>query len=368
MLLNNRCINKMKTHLHFRVPRLSRLQRTALLIVSLVAWVAWPQFAMAQQPAASIPAPVATTSARPDVPGAVIRVDQDQYRIGVGDLVAIQIFNKAQLSREIQVDTRGMIAMPLIESEIQAACRTEKELAEEIARLYREGRLLKNPLVYVSVKDYQSQPVAVIGAVNSPGRFQLRRRVRLLELLVFHAGGPAARAGRKVQILSTFPTDNCKGLRPADVPQAESVEGVLTYDLNELLRGNQEFNHYVNPGDIINIPAAEEVIIVGNVLRPASIPVVEPITLARAIAMVGGTLPNSKKEKIRITRQLPGRAATSEFLVDLKAPDKSQGENFLLQGGDIVEVSTKSGLHNVLRNLANSVVPIISRTPIQVIP
>jgi polysaccharide export outer membrane protein len=338
--------------------------RAVLVTTTLVICV---QLAMGQEPAPSISASVAATSTRTDTP-ATIRSDSGQYRIGPGDVVAIQIFNKAQLSREMQVDTRGMIAMPLIESEIQAACRTEKELAEEIARLYREGLLLKNPLVYVSVKDYQSQPVAVIGAVNSPGRFQLRRRVRLLELLVFHAGGPAARAGRKVQILSTFQEDNCKGLPSAETQPREAVEGVVTYDLNELLRGNKEANQYVNPGDIINIPAAEEVIIVGNVVRPASIPVAEPITMARAIAMVGGTLPNSKKDKIRVTRQLPGQATTTEFLVDLKAPDKSQGENFLLQGGDIVEVSTKSGFQSVLKNLANSVIPMISRAPITVIP
>jgi protein involved in polysaccharide export with SLBB domain len=187
-------------------------------------------------------------------------------------------------------------------------------------------------------------------------------------LLVFHAGGPSGRAGRKVQVLSTFQEDNCKGLTSAGTQPREADEEVVTYDLSELLRGNSEANRYVNPGDIINVPAAEEVIILGNVLRPASIPVVEPITMARAIAMVGGTLPNSKKDKIRVTRQLPGQPGTTEFLVDLKAPDKSQGENFLLQGGDIVEVSTKSGLQTVLKNLANNVVPMISRAPIPVIP
>ncbi len=325
---------------------------TAVLIVCF-------QLAAAQQPAPVIPASATVVATH---------IDPDQYRIGPGDVVSIQVYNKAQLSRDIPVDTRGRISMPLIETEIQAACRTEKELADEIARLYRDAQLLKNPIVYVSVKDYQSQPVAVIGAVNTPGRFQLRRRVRLLELLVFHAGGPTARAGRKVQVLSTSRPDNCMELGSGDEALAkDATEGVATYDLNELLRGNQEMNQYVNPGDIINIPAAEEVIIVGNVVRPASIQVVEPITLARAIAMVGGTLPNSKKDKIRVTRQLPGKNATTEFLVDLKAADKSQGENFLLYGGDIVEVSTKTGLQSILKNMANSVIPMIGR-PVQVIP
>lgn len=298
--------------------------------------------------------------------------DRDQYRIGPGDQLSINFFGKAQLSREERVDTRGMIRMPLIDEDISAACRTENELADEIARMYRDRQLLKNPAVSVSVKDFQSQPVAVMGSVNSPGRFILRRRVRLRELLVFHAGGPSAKAGRKIQVLSTAPANSCEGSTnhavAVNTSARDADDSVVTYDLKELLEGNEEMNPFVQQGDIINVPAAEEAIIVGNVVRPAAVPIVEPLTLARAIALVGGTLPNSKKDKIRITRQIPGSVATTEFLVDMKASDKTKGEDFLLKGGDIVEVSTKTGLQNILKNLATSIVPMTSRLPVRIIP
>ena len=339
------------------------IPRTFGLTVLAALLIGCSQFAAAQQSAGNLPTPISASSANTP-PNFPTTSGDDQYRIGPGDVLTVQVFNRPQLSRDEQVDMRGMIAMPLIAGEIQAGCRTEKELGEEIARLYREGQLLKNPVVYVSVKDYQSQPVAVIGAVNSPGHFQLHRRVRLLELLVFHAGGPAAGAGSKIQILSTVAANQCQG--SADPAAAgngttkASEEAVVTYDLKDLLRGNQEINSYVHPGDIINVPAADQVIIVGNVVRPAALPIVEPLTLARAIALVGGTLPNSKKDKIRITRPIPGSISTTEFLVDLKASDKKQGEGFLLMSGDIVEVSTKTGLQTILKNLATSVVPMAS--------
>lgn len=342
--------------LNMLLPKITGPTVFAVLLVGV------QQLAVAQQPAGNLPVPSATASPKPRALEVTSSSNEDQYRIGPGDSLNIQFFNKTQLSRDETVDMRGMIAMPLIDGEIQAACRTEKELAEEIARLYREAQLLKNPLVFVSVKDYQSQPVAVIGAVNSPGRFQLRRRVRLRELLVFHAGGPATRAGNKVQILSTGPANHCQGSAVED-----SNVGIVSYDLKDLLQGKNEINPYVHQGDIINIPAAEEVIIVGNVLRPAAIPIVEPITLARAIGMVGGTLPNSKKDKIRITRQTQGSAATTEFLVDMKATDKTKGEGFLLQGGDIVEVSTKTGLSAILGGLAKTMVPSLSNLPTRVV-
>ncbi len=297
----------------------------------------------------------------------------DQYLIGSGDQLSIGIFGKAQLSRDERVDERGMIRMPLIDEGIRAACRTENELAEEIGRMYRDRQLLKNPNVSVSVKDYQSQPVAVLGSINSPGRFILHRRVRLLELLVFHAGGPNARAGRKVQILSTARGIACEGSANQNTAGNATTttiteDRIVTYDLKELLQGNGAMNPYVHQGDIINVPAAEEAIIVGNVLKPSTVPLVEPTTLSRALAMVGGVLPKTKKDKIRITRQIPGSAATTEFLVDLKAPDRSKGDEFLLQGGDIVEVSTKTGLQAILENLANTLIPTIANLPYRVIP
>lgn len=286
--------------------------------------------------------------------------ERNQYRIGRGDQLSINFFGKAQLSREERVDMRGMIRMPLIDEDISAACRTENELADEIARMYRDRQLLKNPVVFVSVKDFQSQPVAVMGSVNSPGRFILQRRVRLRELLVFHAGGPSAKAGRKIHVLSTAPANSCEGSAnhpgAADTAARNADDSVVTYDLKELLAGNEEMDPFVQQGDIINVPAAEEAIILGNVAHPAAVPIVEPLTLARSIALVGGTLPNSKKDKIRITRQIPGSVATTEFLVDMKASDKSKGEDFLLQGGDIVEVSTNTGLKTILSKLATSMV------------
>jgi polysaccharide biosynthesis/export protein len=357
-------------------PNLSPGRPSWLRIISLTFMALLPvgfcQSASAQQPAGNLPEPVTVTSTQAPAPPVTTSSNDDQYRIGPGDVLTVQVYNRTQLSREESVDMRGMIAMPLIAGEIQAACRTEKELAGEIARLYREGKFLKNPVVYVSVKNYQSQPVAVMGAVSSPGRFQLMRRVRLLELLVFYAGGPTPGAGRKVQILSTVPANQCQAssntalATEAEMTKAE--DGVVTYDLRDLLQGKEKINPYVQQGDIVNIPAAEEVIIVGNVVRPSTIPVIEPITLARALAMAGGTLPNSKKEKIRITRPIPGGTATTEFLVDMKASEKSRGEGFVLQGGDIVEVSTKSGLQSILRNLATSVVPMASNLPLRIIP
>lgn len=287
-----------------------------------------------------------------------------RYRIGAGDVLDIRIFNRPQLSREaVRVDGRGIIRMPLIEGEIKAACLTEGELAGEIARLYLKYQ--RNPQVDVFVKEFSSQPVAVIGAVIAPGRFQLQRRVRLLELLSF-AGGPTERAGRSIHLVHDGTAPLCEA--PSRAESGEIAEtGFVSYTLGDTLRGDVNANPFVQPGTVITLPDAEQVFVVGNVLRPSALPLKELTTISRALAMAGGTLPDTKTEQVRIIRQLPGSTTKTEIVVNLKAINKRQAEDVLLQANDIVEVPTASG-KRLLRSLVGAIVPSVAQIPVRVIP
>src|SRR5215471_6842967 len=139
-------------------------------------------------------------------------LDDTRYRIGPGDVLAIIVRKAPELSMEaVRVDQQGMIHIPMIKGQITAACRTENELAKEIEDLYREYK--NDPSVDIFVREYQSRPVAVIGAVNSPNQFRLQRRVRLLEMLTF-AGGPSGAAGRVVNVIHASGTDICETASP----------------------------------------------------------------------------------------------------------------------------------------------------------
>ena len=289
---------------------------------------------------------------------------QDRYRIGLGDVLDIRVFNKPQFSRDsVRVDSHGMIRMPLIKEEIKAACHTEEELAGEIANLYLE--FLRNPQVDVFIRDYQSEPVAVLGAVRTPSRFQLQRRVRLLELLS-HVGGPTENAGGSIQIVHTAANSVCEVSPPAGSSNAEG--SVLdNYILSETMKGDDKANPYVRSGDIITLPEAEQAFVVGNVLRPSAIPLREKITVSRAIAMSGGTMPDTKSEQVRIVRQPPGSTTKTEIFVNLKAIDKQKSEDVVLQPGDIVDVPASGG-KRLLRSLLGAIVPTVAQLPTRVIP
>lgn len=298
----------------------------------------------------------AQETATPAVAEAEQKSEADLYRIGPGDVLDVRVFNRPQLSREaVRVDTRGMIRVPMIETDIQAGCRTEVELAKEIASVYLKYQ--RNPHVDVFIKEYNSRPVSVMGAVSKPGQFQLQRRIRLLELISL-AGGPTERAGERILMAHGEQSPVCG--------KQESIDDIDSYDLNQLVRGDASANPYVRPGDVITLPEAQQVFVVGNVFRPSSIALKEKITVSQAVAMAGGTMPDSKSDRVRIMRQTPGSMTKTEILVDLRAIDKRTTPDVALMANDIVDVPTSSG-KRLLRGLLSAVLPSIGQFPMRVV-
>ena len=282
----------------------------------------------------------------------------DRYRIGAGDVLDVRIYNRPQLSRDaVRVEGNGMIRMPLIETEIQAACLTEGELAKEIATRY--AKFYRNLQVDVFIKEYHSRQIAIIGAVNDQGRFELQRRIRLLELLTY-AKGPSPKAGQTINVVHSSAPSLCK-------KDDDEIGAFTSYRLSDTLLGDPKANPYLEPGDIITIPDADQVYVVGNVFMPLTIPLKEPITVSRAIAMAGGTRQDTKKDQIRIVRQEPGTQTKKEMMIDLAAIEKRQAEDVQLQPNDIVDVPTSAG-RSLLRGLIGGGTQSLTQLPVRVIP
>jgi polysaccharide export outer membrane protein len=250
----------------------------------------------------------------------------------------------------------------MLETDIPAACLTEAELAANIAKLYLKYK--REPHVDVFVKEFQSQPVAVIGAVRSAAQFKLQRPVRLSELLSF-AGGPSEAAGQTVQVVHAGAPSLCE--QPSSASTEGDTSGFVSYKLSDTLHGVLEANPFVRPGDLVQVPNADQVYILGNVLRPLAIPLKEPLTISRAIAIAGGTAPSTKKDKVRIIRQPAGSSTKQEIRVDLTAIEKNKAEDVLLMANDVVDVPS-SGAKSVLRSLVGTIAPTVSQLPIRVIP
>ncbi len=340
----------------------SRLLGIALLITSLSpasAQVATP-------PQATTPQSDGAVAARPRTTGNSGGFNE-KYKIGVGDVLIIRVFGHAELTREMPVQSSGNIRMPFF-GELQAACLTEPELANQIADKLR--KYLKDPQVDVVVKEYRSQPVAVIGAVAQPGRFQLQRRVRLLELLTY-AGGPGMNAGSSVFVIHNNDMASCDKALDApstfDTPGAETNAVLSTLKLKDLLAGSPEANLYVRPGDVVSIPIADQVFVTGGVVRPGALPLGVAMTLFTAISAAGGIGPEASSKNVRLIRQDPETGKRTETIHNLDDIEKRKAEDVTLIASDVINVQG-STVKSLKRSLMQLVPATVSALPLVILP
>ena len=147
---------------------------------------------------------------------------KSEYRIGPTDVIDIAVYQLADLTRSVRVNSRGMISLPLL-GPIKAAGKTVPELESEITQLLAED-FLQNPQVTVFVKEYTSQRITVEGAVNAPGIYPLSGRTSLLQAIVM-SGGVSEYA-------------NPRGIIIFRVIDGERMAAV--FDLREIRGGNAE--------------------------------------------------------------------------------------------------------------------------------
>ena len=284
----------------------------------------------------------------------------ERYRIGYQDTIEVVVFKHPELSQLVAVNPDGTIYLPRIDFPIVAVCKTEGELKDNITALYKKN-YLRNPFVNVRVSDQRSQPFGVMGAVQKPGNFYLNRKVRLLELLSLAGGHDVEFAGGKIQVARI---GNEAGCKEDGATQNETEVIFASYSLNEVLAGKQ--NPWMKPGDIISVLKSEEAYVIGDVLKPAKVPVNEPVTLTQAIAFAGGRNGTANTKKVIIQRQATGTSPRTDLVFNLKDIEDKKIPDPLLQANDIVDVGTdklKSIRKGLLRTLTNGLPSIFTRVP-----
>jgi polysaccharide export outer membrane protein len=108
------------------------------------------------------------------------------YRIGPDDTLDINVFQIAELTRSVHVDSTGKILLPLLGT-VQASGRTPDQLSMDIATELKKS-YMKDPQVTVAVKEAQSQRVTVDGAVIQPGVYPLTGHTTLLQAVSLAKG------------------------------------------------------------------------------------------------------------------------------------------------------------------------------------
>jgi polysaccharide export outer membrane protein len=286
-----------------------------------------------------------------------------EYTIGSDDVLDINVFEAQEMNREVRVSATGEISLPLLGA-VRAAGLTPRELEKTLEELLHQ-KYMKDPHVSVFVREMESHPVSVIGAVRKPGTFQIRGARTLLEILSL-AEGLADDAGEEIIILrqsggssgleSSSPKS--RGIaEPTSAPpqelstsnatdtDSEKVGAIpqkmLQVNLKDLLDSRDPgHNPLVYPGDIVKVSRAGIVYVVGAVRRPGgfSLKTNEKISVLQAMALSEGLTPTAAKSGARIIRTDEPNGARTETPIDLGKIMAGKSSDPMLGPRDIVFV------------------------------
>jgi polysaccharide export outer membrane protein len=294
---------------------LERMKMNIVALVFAVAIVAAP--GQAQTPPQAKIQPQAQAQEARDV---FVRA----YRVGPGDLLELKVFQVDELSQTVRVSEDGSITLPLL-GRIIVEGLTQEGVVQKLTGLL-QAKYVKNPQVTIFIKEYKNQQVAVIGAVEKAGSYELVGRRNLLQIISM-AGGFSATAGNEIFILREGP---------------DGVTSSVAIDLKDLLvNGNQTLNIPIEPNDVINVPVDREirVFVMGRVSKPGAVraKLSEGVTLLQAIADAGGLAEGAKESAITITRK-DKAGKEQKIRVNLRDIIKGKKKDVVLQEGDVVYV------------------------------
>src|SRR5947209_14029180 len=140
---------------------------------------------------------IAMAQVRPNLMEEAGKANLPAQKLGVDDLVAVSVYDAPELTRTVRVETDGTIHLPLLKGGIAASGVFPRQLESTIADALKDEQILVDPLVKVTVVEYYSRPIAVMGAVKRPLTFQAIGVVTLLDALA-HAEGLTNDAGTEI--------------------------------------------------------------------------------------------------------------------------------------------------------------------------
>jgi protein involved in polysaccharide export with SLBB domain len=286
--------------------------------------------------------------------------------VGPGDVIDVSVPEIDEIqNQKVRVSAQGTISLPLIGS-LEVAGLSENELRDAIDR--RLKRYMKNPRVELFVENYRSRGVAVMGAVQKPGNYDMADERDSVVDMIGLAGGLSPTAAQKVvyspaeagRFASGSSIDRSgSGLgSDGEIASARGVDGVLSVGdaqaggerlvkasasptsqnsivLNLDLAGEEAcLGLPARPGDVIVVPVAGQVMVQGWVRNPGAFAVTPGMTLLGAVSAAGGAVFSWKAELLR------GDAHGNKRITEYSLPQLESGEQHdpSVQSGDVVLV------------------------------
>ena len=245
--------------------------------------------------------------------------------IGLDDLLGISVYDCLDLTRTVRVELDGSIRLPMVKRHIAAAGLLPAALESAISDALRAEQIMVDPIVTVSIVESESRPVSVVGAVRKPITFQATGGLTLIDALS-RADGLAQEAGPEIIVSRVAAGGDGKPYKETLHILAKALFSGADPKLNLSLQG----------GEVVDVPVAAKVYVLGAVTKPGAFPVLEAneASVLRAVALSEGLLPfasrtayiyrNGTKIPVEINDVLKGKTADVPLLANdaLFIPDR----------------------------------------------
>ena len=275
------------------------------------------------------------------------------YALGPGDKIVIRALDAEEIdNKPVVIDTRGNINLPMAGS-IHAAGLTTEGLEAELQR--RLKKYLKEPDVTVALEELRSQPVSVLGSVQTPGVHQLQGQKTLFEVLSL-AGGIRPDAGNTIKITRQLKWGRIPLPTAADDPTRQfSVASVSVKSV--MSATNPQENIPIRPNDVISVPKGNIVYAIGAVRKSGGFVLGENDSLSalQVMSLAEGLDRNASPQDAKIMRSVPGSSDRTEIPVDLKKILAGKGADVPLRADDILFIPTSATKNVALRSLETAV-------------
>jgi polysaccharide export outer membrane protein len=272
-----------------------------------------------------------------------------EYVLGPDDQILIRALDPEQISgKPVLIETNGYISLPMV-GRVRAAGLTVQQLEAEIVS--RLKRYIREPQASVSVAEFGSQPVSVVGAVGNPGVVQLRGHKTLLEV-ISQAGGLKNEAGNSITV--TRRRENGPIPLPSALPDSSGEFSVAEVSIKSIMEGrNPQENIQVRPKDVITVPRAEFIYVIGAVRRPGGFVLNERehISVLQALSLAEGLDRVASAGNARILRSSDSAATRTEIPVDLNKILAGKTGDVPLLANDVLFIPNSMAKNATLRSI-----------------
>ncbi|HEY7377679.1 MAG TPA: polysaccharide export protein EpsE [Steroidobacteraceae bacterium] len=256
--------------------------------------------------------PAPKTPASPTNPANAPARPLEEYKLGAGDSVHIVVYNNPDMTADAQIAEDGSIPFPLV-GKVVIGGLSRNAAATLIAERLVKGGFLREAQVNLTVSEYRSQQVSVLGAVSRPGKYPVGPTNTVTDLIA-QAGGITEKGSQLVTVIR----------RGADGGQTRNQ-----VDLRQLFgAADPSGNVRVQDQDIVFVPELPVFYIYGEVQKPGAYPLEPGMTVRQAISVGGGLTLRGTERGLRVSRK-DGDGKTRTEKIKL---------NDTLREGDVVNV------------------------------